>query len=407
MAPKEKPYRVYRGGRVKGKVPAPGGPSKSGRSKGKTPIAGAGDGSGRYRGPGAARRRRGQGGRLGFLRRVSWRRWIPVGLAALVGLVVIWAVASYVSLSNGVSDANKRLPKDASAVLTHEDGLLFSHPTTILVLGTDNAPISSREGLRHSDSIMLVHTEPSHHRISYLSVPRDLRVPIAGLGTTKINAAMQAGGPKLAITTVRALTGVPINHVIVVNFADFKGLIDALGGITVDVPSAVRSNRFDCPYATDARCRQWDGWKFAKGPQHMNGRQALIYSRIRENLLNPRESSDFFRASRQQAVTQAVLSKFTSVGTLATLPIHGSGLVKPVATDLSTSQLASLGWVKFRSSGGGTVHCRLGGDFGPGGTGDPSEDNLATISAFLGKSAPQPPATTFGPGCTVGHDLGA
>jgi LCP family protein required for cell wall assembly len=254
---------------------------------------------------------------------------------------------------------------------------------------------------------MLVRTDPSHHRISYLSVPRDLRVPIPGVGTEKINAAMQAGGPKLAIATVHSLTGVPINHVIVVNFADFKGLIDALGGITVNVPDAVRSNRFDCPYATEARCQQWDGWKFAKGPQHMNGQQALVYSRIRENLLNPRESSDFFRASRQQAVTQAVLAKFTSIGTLATLPIHGGGLVKPIATDLSTTQLASLGWVKFRSSAGSTLHCRLGGDFGPGGTGDPSEDNLPTIAAFLGKAAPQPPTSTFGPGCTVGHDLGA
>ena len=137
----------------------------------------------------------------------------------------------------------------------------------------------------------------------------------------------------------------------------------------------------------------------------MNGQRALIYSRIRENLLNPRESSDFFRASRQQAVTQAVLGKFTSVGTLSSLPFDGGSLVKPIATDLSTWQIIELGWVKFRASGGSTLHCRLGGDFGPGGNGDPSEDNLLTIAAFLGKSAPQPPTSTFGPGCAVGHQL--
>jgi polyisoprenyl-teichoic acid--peptidoglycan teichoic acid transferase len=394
MAPEEKPYRVYKGGRVKGKVPAPSGAAA------KRAKAG---GESRYRGPGAVRR--GPGGRFAFLRRVDWRRWVPIGLGVLAALCVVWAAASYISMSSGVSDANKRLPADARAELTHQGGLLISHSTTILVLGTDNAPIADRAGDDHSDSIMLVRTDPAHHRIAYLSIPRDLEVPIVGVGTAKINAAMQAGGPKLAISTVREFIGIPINHVIVVNFAEFRGLIDALGGITVDVPDAVLSNRFDCPFATAAACERWPGWRFAKGPQHMSGERALVYSRIRENLLNPRESSDFFRTSRQQAVTQAVLSKFTSIGTLFSLPFDGSGLVKPIATDLSTMQLIELGWVKFRSSSGSALHCRLGGDFGPGGNGEPDEDNALTVAAFLGKSAPQLPTSTFGPGCAVGHDL--
>jgi LCP family protein required for cell wall assembly len=396
MAPEEKPYRVYKGGRTKGKVPAPSTtPSRRGRTADK---------SGRYRGPGA--KRRGTRGRFAFLRRTSWRRWVPIAFGGIFALLLLWAVVSYITMSSGVSDANKRLPADARSALTPQSGLLISHATTILVLGTDNAPIAARAGDNHSDSILLVRTDPSHHRIAYLSIPRDLQVSIAGVGTEKINAAMQFGGPKLAISTVHAFTGVPINHVIVVNFADFKGLIDALGGITVNVPDAVLSNRFDCPYATAARCQQWPGWKFHKGPQHLNGQRALIYSRIRENLLNPRESSDFFRTSRQQAVTQAVLSKFTSIGTLASLPFDGGSLVKPIATDLSTWQLIELGWVKFRSSSGSALHCRLGGDFGPGGNGAPSEDNLPTVAAFLGKSAPQLPTSTFGPGCAVGQPLG-
>src|SRR6266404_4984766 len=96
----------------------------------------------------------------------------------------------------------------------------------------------------------------------------------------------------------------------------------------------------------------------------MNGQQALIYSRVRENLLNPRESSDFFRASRQQAVIQATLSKFTSMGTLIGAPFNAGSWVKPITTDLSTSQLIELGWVKFRSSTSNALHCRLGADLG-------------------------------------------
>ena len=109
----------------------------------------------------------------------------------------------------------------------------------------------------------------------------------------------------------------------VVNFADFKDLIDALGGIDVNVPKAIRSNRFDCPYATQARCDQWPGWRFQKGTQHMNGERALIYSRIRENVLDPSET-DFTRGARQQAVLNAVASKFTSLGTLARMPFSAA-----------------------------------------------------------------------------------
>ena len=66
---------------------------------------------------------------------------------------------------------------------------------------------------------------------------------------------MQIGGPKLAVTTVSQLTGLPINHVVMVDFGAFKTLIDGIGGIDVNVPERILSNRFDCPYKTQARCQ--------------------------------------------------------------------------------------------------------------------------------------------------------
>jgi hypothetical protein len=111
------------------------------------------------------------------------------------------------------------------------------------------------------------------------------------------------------------------------------------------------------------------------------------------------------RGARQQAVIDAVTSKLASVSTFFHLPFDGSSYVKPLTTDLSTSQLIQLGWVKFRASSANAVHCRLGGDLGGGGTGSPSEDNPATLAMFLGKSAPQPPTDPFGPGCITGHTL--
>ena len=390
MAADDKPYRVYRGGRVKGKVPAV--PTK-GRAEPAKP----------------AKRKPATPARTSWLRRIRWKPLVLLLLLGLVVLMIAWGVVGFLSFQNGVHDANKRFASErgAKAALTPGNSFLMTHGTTILLLSTDSSTAPGRSGDRHADSIMLVRTDPSHHLLAYLSIPRDLYVPIPGVGSTKINASYQVGGAALAIKTVADFTGVAINHAVLLDFNTFKDLIDAEGGITINVPENILSNRFDCPYATQARCLQWKGWRFHRGTQHMNGEQALIYSRIRENQLNPGEN-DLTRAARQQAVAQAATSKLTSFSTLAGLPFNGTSLMKPLATDLSTWQLIELGWVKFRASGSHTLYCRLGGDPETVGGEDviiPSEDNRATLAMWAGLSAPQPPTSTFGPGCRSGHPL--
>jgi LCP family protein required for cell wall assembly len=395
MAPDEKPYRVYRGGRVKGKVPAPSKPrpARAAPSRKTSQGAPASNGRGWKRG-------------LRLPRRPPWRRLIAFGLLGLVGLFVLWAVTGYLAVRSGVQEANDRLEPGTRAALAKEDGLLLSNGTNILLLGTDTGPQPGRAGLRHTDSIILMRTDPSKHRISYLSIPRDLLVPVRGLGNAKVNAAYQAGGAPLAIRTIREYTGLPINHVVVVDFARFEDLIDAEGGITIDVPAPILSNKFDCPYSA-ARCETWDGWRFAKGRQHMDGRRALVYSRIRQNKLDPRET-DLARAARQQAVLQATTSKLTATSTLVGLPFKGDELTSPLTTDLSAWQLVQLGWVKKRASAGNTLYCRLGGD--PSSASGqsvivPSEDNRNAISMWQGDSAPLRPTTPYGPGCLKGRPL--
>jgi LCP family protein required for cell wall assembly len=393
MAPDEKPYRVYRGGRVKGKVPAPSvraRQAKAARERGREPRG--------SKAPTAPKRR-------ALLRRLPRRRIVLLGLVVLLALLVAWATASFFAVRGGAKAANERLAPEARAALAPGDGLLLSNETTILLLGTDTSPFGGRSGNRHADSIMLVRTDPSRHRIAYLSIPRDLLVPVPGLGTMKINASFQAGGAPLAIRTVREFTSIPIEHVVVIDFANFEDLIDAEGGITIDVPRPIVS-KFDCPYPTEQRCRQWDGWRFRKGKQHMDGRRALIYARVRKNEL--REEDDFARSSRQQAVIQAATGKLTSAWTAVKLPFIGDSLLEPLATDLTAAQLIQLGWVKFRASGGSTLYCRLGGDSGTFGNQSaiiPSEDNRNVLAMWRGKSAPQPPTTTHGPGCAKGRPL--
>jgi LCP family protein required for cell wall assembly len=294
-------------------------------------------------------------------------------------------------------------------VLAPDKGLLFSSPTTILLLGTDHATGkggAGRSADEHSDSITLLRTDPGRHRLYYLSIPRDLRVNVPGYGYEKINAAMQFGGLKLAIRTVNALVGsaLAVNHVVIVDFNQFENLINAVGGITVNVPENILSNRFDCPFPTQQRCLRWKGWRFHKGPTHLNGHQALIFSRIRENQLDS-SWTDFNRQHNQQLVVQATLSKLSSPSLFFSLPFNGGSLLKPIATDLSTWKLLQLAWVKFRA--GKSVHCRLGGTAEQIGGADyivGSADNIRVIDEVLGQSAPQPPPkdNPFAPGCTIG-----
>jgi LCP family protein required for cell wall assembly len=379
MAEGEKPYRVYKGGRTRGKVPTVTRPERQQDERRRTKPQS----------------------------RPRWGRRVGLGVLVLFVLLVVWTVLSYLSFRAGVADANARLPKAVEAGLAPQEGALASTPSLTLLLGTDGDKTAARADANRSDSILLVRTDPGRHRLAYLSIPRDLRVDIPGHGPNKINAAFQLGGPSLTLKTVRALTGLHPNHVVMVDFDNFRDVIDALGGVEINVPKPILSNRFDCPYATEARCQQWQGWRFAKGKQKMSGKRALVYSRVRENRLDPSEN-DLTRGDRQQAVVEAMTDKLVGPGTFVRLPFIGGDLVKPLTTDLSAGKLLQLGWVRFRANSGRALHCRLGGE--PQNIGGESvlvatEENTAAIAMFTGRSAPQPPqpGTTFGAGCLVGR----
>jgi LCP family protein required for cell wall assembly len=375
MAEGVKPYRRYRGGRVKGRVPL----DKAKRAPAKPPTEAKPKG-----------RRR-------------WGRWVALGLGSLVLFLLVWSFLGYLSFSSGVDEANQRLPRRAKAALAEHDGSLLSDPATILVIGTDGGKAPGRGSSNRSDSLLLMRTDPEHHRLSYLSIPRDLRVDIPNFGSGKINAANQFGGPALTIATVRQFTGLPIHHVIVLDFDAFKELIDALGGVEIDVPKRILSNKFDCPYKA-ARCAEWDGWRFEKGKQTMDGRRALVYSRVRTNQLDASDN-DVTRGGRQQEVAAAVGDEIASFGTWLKLPFIGDSLAAPLITDLSAGDLVKLGWVRFRADSSRSLHCRLGGEpatFGGESVLLGSDENLEVVAMFMRRSAPQPPpkGALYDGGCT-------
>jgi polyisoprenyl-teichoic acid--peptidoglycan teichoic acid transferase len=320
-------------------------------------------------------------------RRIRLRRLITwVVLAALLALV-LWVGYGYSQFRNSLDDANKRIDEPTRAALT-PGGSLLSDASTTLVLGSDRRPGG---GSGRSDSILLVRVDPARNRIAQLSIPRDLRVTIPGRGDDRINAAYTIGGPALAIKTVQDLTGMEINHVVLVDFAGFREVVDALGGVTIDNPEKIISNSFD-----------GHPWRFGRGKLHLDGRHALAYARVRENTANPADN-DLTRGLRQQRVLQAIAHGLASPGTMLHLPSVGSAIGKPLATDLSANDLLQLGWRQMRADR--TIHCRLGGTItSVGGASEliGGDENRRVILAVQGKSAPlrAEPGDTFAAGCT-------
>ena len=383
MAREDKPYRVYRGGRATGGVPTlPRLPKPKGRKK---PSREA-EPPRRYAGPGPAKRPRRFGtGRIVFL-----------SILALILLVIGWTVAGFLAVRSGMNEANDRLGDRAKAQLVPADGWMLSEPATTLIIGSDHSLHPTRRGNRLADSIMLLRTDPEHHSMTYLSVPRDLELEVPGFGHEKINSSLPLGGLQLSIRTIRESLGIEVNHVILLDFPSFRGVIDALGGIEVDVKKPAVT-KVECPYKSADRCARWGGWRFGRGLQHMNGRRALIYSRIRKNVLNPAET-DLNRVGRQQQVLQGTLDGMVSFGTYVRLPFIGDDLVSPLTTDLSAGELFQLAWLRYRASDDTTVYCRLGV------TGD-GDDNAAVLLMFSGRSAIQPPSPVSGAGCLRGSPL--
>jgi LCP family protein required for cell wall assembly len=390
-----KSYRTYRGGRAGRDDPEAarfnfggGGAGTAAPPRPRTPEGMPRPG---FRGPDALPGRpvAAPGGQppRSFLRR-RWKRILAIGIPVCFLLFAFWLYLGYRSFSNEIAHANKRLNKATLAAL-QPAGNIMTSPQISLIMGSDSRGSSAVSGAR-SDSILLVRTDPSHHVISMLSIPRDLDVEIPGHGTNKINASFAYGGPPLLIRTVDKFTGLGVNHMVLVDFTGFKDLIDSLGGVTIYNPYKVVSSQ------------PFDGliWHFAKGTIHLDGRHALAYARIRHTT-NPRDS-DITRTERQQRVVQALMKQLVTPTSLFHLPSIGRDLAKPLATDLSAPELLAMGWIKFRASR--TLECHLGGTPASIGGQDvlqPSEQNAAVVGMFLGKQAPQPPAkdSLFAPGC--------
>ncbi len=164
--------------------------------------------------------------------------------------------------------------------------------TFLLVLGNDARP---GESISRADAIHLIGVNPAQGRATILDIPRDTYTDIPGYGTDKINAAHAYGGPQLTAAAVSGLVGVDIPYVLTTGFVGLTAMVDEMGGVDVDVPTAMNDSN--------------SGAFFGAGRQHFGGQEALAFSRNRGI-----SGGDFTRTNNQGRLILAALAKLRNEG---------------------------------------------------------------------------------------------
>jgi len=158
-----------------------------------------------------------------------WKRLLIGAVLVVFASAGATAVAAFREVDRVVNALHVRPELKLGTELAQTDP---GKPQTVMLLGSDRRPAANKEGAlpgARSDTIILIRLDPHKQATSMMSLPRDLKVQIPGHGTDKINAAYEMGGPKLTLKTVKALTGLRINHVINVDFRGFYAATDAIG----------------------------------------------------------------------------------------------------------------------------------------------------------------------------------
>ncbi len=270
---------------------------------------------------------------------LAWGQTAAAGAPKLPPLSLPQLVRASSSVS-GSSSSPLDIFLQPAAQGQQEQPSAVTERVTILVMGVDSRP---DEKIARSDSIMVLTVNPKTGAAGMLSLPRDLRVNVPGMSNpVKLTTVhflgeldkYPGGGPALLRTTVSQLIGYPIDYYVRLNFEGFQQVIDLVGGVDIDVPTAINDPEYpDQNYG-------YDPLYIPAGRQHMNGALALKYARTRH------ESSDYSRAGRQQQILLALKDKIMQPGQLAALlprlPSLALAMANSIQTDMPIEKAISL-----------------------------------------------------------------
>ncbi len=263
-------------------------------------------------------------------------------LSATAGALLAVSLSSTPLLQSRLSPEEQAIFNQGQLASTNMRLPELTRPVNILVVGTkvltsdlDKEPnkdlgyhalVNSLDGL--ADTLLLIRFDPKENKLAVLSIPRDTRAWIEETGYTKINDANYFGGPALTAKTVsEVLGGVGIDRYIRVNVQGLEKLVDALGGVTVQVP-------YDMKYQDDSQHLYIN---LKAGEQHLDGEEALQFLRFRHDGLG-----DIGRIQRQQILMRALMEQAMTPKTLVRMPKLIDAVRDHIDTNLTVEELVAL-----------------------------------------------------------------
>jgi LCP family protein required for cell wall assembly len=310
------------------------------------------------------------------------------GLAARFGKFVGWVIVLLLMLGGGALGGSYLAGHDfvnglaprgllKKAAEKGVDYVAPGKPAVALIIGSDRRYISHGDPGR-SDTLMLIRTDPETKMVSMLSFPRDLNVEIhcPGHGTfvAKINAAYSTCGPVGSLETVKALTGVPINYLISVNFIGFVDIVNKLGGVYIDVDRRYFNNHTG-PFGYAAI-------NLEPGYQLLNGKDALSFVRYRHT------DSDLFRVARQQMFVRSAKDQLRRISTTDYLGIAGAikrnvQVARSGGHGVDLTTLKNYAFFFHSLPGGHFLQVRIQGIEGGNDLTAPQSDINAAVNQFM------------------------
>lgn len=238
------------------------------------------------------------------------KRWIWLTIAGLI-IFMIAAGASYLIFGGNLNKAKRAMGLSG-----------LPNKINILVLGVDERS----DDVGRSDTMMVFMVDTKTEQVNLLSVPRDTRVKIPGHGYDKINHAYAWGGHKLSMQAVEDLLGISIDYYVIVNFSGFCKIVDAIGGVDINVEKRMF---YQDPYDNLTI-------DLYPGLQHMDGKTAIQYARYRDS------EGDIGRIERQQKFVKAVLKEVTSPAIITRIPAILREVSSTVVSNMSMPEMLNF-----------------------------------------------------------------
>lgn len=264
-------------------------------------------------------------------------KWTLISILIVVLIIACYGAYVFIKVKGALDNTTTDIGRKGDKSELREEALTFGKdPISILLLGVEEYTSKNKNG--RADTQIILTLDPNNNEINMITVPRDTRVHIENAGEYtgihKINAAYSYGSitgygaVKLQMETVEKLLDIPIDYYITVNFDGFRDIVDALGGVTIDV----KKDFWEKNFYTNEKI------EFKQGEQHLSGEEALAFVRMRKRAVD----ASYSRDERQRQFLEATVDQLISAGTIFKVGKITDILGKNVKTDLTASQIYAL-----------------------------------------------------------------